>query len=467
MEQTCQHCDYKTKSKILFEKHKARHRFCTYEGCNYHTMNGGHFKEHLKKHTGEKNFKCDVCQATFSQKSALTQHLKTHNNQRDHVCHICNATFTRNDHLQTHLGTHSDVKKYNCTIEGCNYKTSDSSSFSKHMRIHNNDKRYKCDFEGCNYETCIQSSLTVHKRIHTGEKPYKCTFEGCDYASKTLHGIKNHMNTHLDIDSRPYKCTLCDYKATTSGSLKTHMLSHENNRTYKCDFENCTYSCNTYNGLVCHKRNHSNEKPYKCIECDYKAKQSHHVKNHYKLYHTSDGQTRMKREEKRILKLLQDNNIPFKTNHPIDFTCVNDNSTNSRAYIDFVVEINRDSSVIGYVFLEIDEHQHKLNNYSVNCDNKRMFDVFQSLALEGNTFPVSFIRYNPNSFIINGAKVNPPVLKNTRETKLLETLSNWTFQQDNGIYYMYYDVDSEKNLEIFKDPEYDPICKELCIGCTV
>jgi hypothetical protein len=56
------------------------------------------------------------------------------------------------------------------------------------------------------------------------------------------------------------------------------------------------------------------------------------------------------------------------------------------------------------IFLEVDEDQHKFgaDGGTIRCDMKRMSNVIEALAMDGNTLPICFVRYNPNAFRING-----------------------------------------------------------------
>ena len=57
----------------------------------------------MRKHTGEKPFKCDLCDAAFVQKSHLTVHtMRKHTSEKTFKCDLCDAASVRKSHLNLH-----------------------------------------------------------------------------------------------------------------------------------------------------------------------------------------------------------------------------------------------------------------------------------------------------------------------------------------------------------------------------
>lgn len=82
----CQHCGdtlsteqdlvlLHTKSCQHMMRPDMHYKFVCYM-CSYHTASGQHMEYHLRKHSGEKPFKCPFCRYCSTQNGTLQRHMR-------------------------------------------------------------------------------------------------------------------------------------------------------------------------------------------------------------------------------------------------------------------------------------------------------------------------------------------------------------------------------------------------------
>lgn len=138
---------------------KVKKYLCICCGKILYTYTG--YQVHLKIHTGEKDFNCEICGKRFREKVHLKKHKETvHVEDRPFNCNICQMSFKQKAHLKTHRKTHNIEAKFFCEICGVSMKHKES--LKHHVRnIHMGIRDYKCDL--CDEGFYTSNWLKKHK----------------------------------------------------------------------------------------------------------------------------------------------------------------------------------------------------------------------------------------------------------------------------------------------------------------
>lgn len=401
----------------------------------------------------------------------------------------CSHTTSTHQHLQQHVdAVHLKKRPYICTFDDCDSTFAAKVSLQRHVKsVHHKLKEYKCTHPNCSACFANSAGLGYHiNSVHLNEKRFSCTEPDCTASFVKLQSLQKHtLGVHEK--QKAYPCSICDKRLASNHGLETHMkVVHRGEREHCCKESGCGASHGTKGGLDSHvKRVHLGHNPFVCLECvtrfDSKANLTIHVQavhlgikshvcdftacslafarrhdlvEHIKSFHSEEGQQRQRREEQKVSKALEAAGIDFEREHHVKFDCWND----SFARLDFLVL--RHSCCI---LLEVDEGEHEW--YGIECEVSRMTKVHAAMAIEGNTLPLLFIRYNPHAFRVDGQLHT--VRTRDRLDRLVQFIEKWQSSADNPleVQYMFYSCEqmqSGLSLNIWSDEAYNSEVRACC-----
>ena len=371
----------------------------------------------------------------------------------------CSAVLSRKAHLERHVQSvhkrQAAGKSIICPYEGCSKPFGRSDSLSNHIKFtHKNQKSFSCT--RCSSSFARKADLQQHDAtVHDQEKPYSCDI--CSQAFSQSSNLAKHIhNVHEGL--KGFHCSRCSYMATQKVHLQQHVTAvHDKQKSFCCNYTGCTAEFGYKSALVRHVDVvHLGIKEYVCSFplCGHRFASQKDLTKHFQAMHSEEGQQRQKREEQKVAKALEAAGIYFKREHHVSFDCWDD----TFARLDFLVL--KPSCCI---LVEVDEGEHEW--YGIECEVSRMTKVHAAFAVEGNTLPLLFIRYNPHAFKVDGQLC--AVGTGNRLARLVQFVQDWQCVPAKAleVQYMFYSCEKQEgalSLTIWSDAAYNSEVRACC-----
>lgn len=199
----CRLCMEQFPSRKCLRAHLDKHEVQKCSECNKSFTNKHTYKFHLKicgkTENRTPNFFCDICNKGYVRKNGLRTHLKTEHGFGDVLtCKWCGKKYDAESRLRNHIVKHTRERNYHCELCGNRFVT--QAALVYHTRLHTGEKPFKCNL--CNESFLSASRRMEHKKRKHFEPTKKCPV--CSGKFVTGHQLQKHLQRHYNPRSRLY-----------------------------------------------------------------------------------------------------------------------------------------------------------------------------------------------------------------------------------------------------------------------